>query len=103
MILQTNDDLYNLVFENFITVDEERTNIQFEKDEYDSTGRHQEWHVFIFLNPLDNKYYQVPYSTSTQDSMGWDECNYPPHECVEVEKKRVISEVFVPIKTNENA
>ena len=53
------------------------------EDKYQSTGRHQEYHLYTFEHP-NGKFYQVPYSTSTKDNMDWDACNYPPHECIEV-------------------
>ena len=76
IIKLTSNELRDLVYEEYLKVNEESIPIEVVENEYDDSGRHQEYHHIVFKRLSDGKYFWVNYSTSTQDSMGWDECNY---------------------------
>lgn len=98
MILN-NKQLQYLVIENYLYLKEDESDsveIEVLKNEYESSGRHQEYWDFVFK--YNDKYYSVGYSVSVKDSMGWDECNYGPHECIEVEPYTETIIKYKPVK-----
>ena len=97
-LILTSDSLRDLVFEEYLVIDGKEIKIQEMEREHDDSGRHQEYHSMVFMREDDKKYYRVHYSTSTQDSMGWDECNYGPFEAVEVVPEEVTITKYVTKK-----
>ncbi len=91
----TSDELRNLVYEEHLNINGEEIPIEIVENEYDDSGRHQEYHHIVFKRLEDNKYFWVNYSNSTQDTMGWDECNYGPFEASEVFPKKVTTIEYV--------
>ena len=85
MLLETNEQLSNLVYESYFIENDKRIEVVILLNELDEEDRHQSYYDFIFQRQDNLKYYQGSYSKSIKDTMGWDECNYPPHEFVEVE------------------
>lgn len=67
--------LRDLVYEDFLVINGKNIPVEEIRNEYDSTGRHQEYWTKIFKRLKDNKYFSISYSNSVKDTMGWFECN----------------------------
>ena len=75
MLLETNEQLSNLVYESYFIENDKRIEVVILLNELDEEDRHQSYYDFIFQRQDNLKYYQGSYSKSIKDTMGWDECN----------------------------
>ena len=72
----SSDELKNLVYEEYLEINGKDIPIEEIETKYIQSGRHQEYHSLIFKRLSDGKFFKANFSKSTQDSIGWDECNY---------------------------
>lgn len=86
----------NFCIEGYIEIN--NNIIEFEKIEtgYINTGRGQEYHYVIMKRKSDGKYFRCEYSTSTNENMGWEECNWDdPYFATQVFPKEVKKIIYV--------
>lgn len=96
MEFKTNEELELLVMEQHIKDENEKEHyVTTLENKYMYSSRHKEHWNYVFFNPLDTKMYSIEYSTSVKDSMGFDECNDPPHKLIEVIEKEIITKTYV--------
>jgi hypothetical protein len=84
IIKLTSDQVRDIVFENYLEINDVDIPIEGIETKYIKSGRHQEYHTKVFQRLTDKKYFIVNYSTSVKDNMGWEECNYGPFKATEV-------------------
>jgi len=81
----SSEKLRDLVYENYLVIDDVELDIKEVDSSYDGSGRHTEYHSKVFYIKDTDQYFQVSYEESVKDEMGWFECNYGEAELTEVE------------------
>jgi hypothetical protein len=91
----TYEEHMNLCSEDFLQINGIEIPIDVVSKKYGSGGRHQEYWDMIFERTSDHVFFEVSYSTSVKDSMGWEECNsYGDFEATQVFPKEVTTIIF---------